>query len=418
MKKILIVDDMMVSLMMTENMLADHYKTFCASSPAEAMRIYRQELPDMVLSDLRMPGMSGYELQIQLQEEYHEVIPFMFMTADHSEETESKGFDNGAMDFIRKPFRPDVLLRRVANILPGLLNKVSSQIELSKLCKKSIGALMMIDLDSFKLVNDIHGHAMGDQVLINFADILRSAVRPTDILGRLGGDEFVAFCQGVHDEQSIAAKSKFINERIVDTAKKLMGEDMNIPLGASIGCAFVPMSGTDFAELYHKADKALYGVKQNGKHGYGIYSEDEGATEVSELANLDQVEMILNERGSDDGAFMLPFESFRTVYRFLKRTRGFYGKTTCLVVFSLVRHKEGGDVNLKEVAEQFMSVLHTTFRAGDAVTQNGNNQFFVLLTNTDAYHNVNRAVKRVAENWDKVEACRYFAFTHEWKVLG
>ena len=436
MKKILIVDDMMVSLMMTENMLADHYKTFCASSPAEAMRIYRQELPDMVLSDLRMPGMSGYELQIQLQEEYHEVIPFMFMTADHSEETESKGFDNGAMDFIRKPFRPDVLLRRVANILQtvdqikglkknastdqltGLLNKVSSQIELSKLCKKSIGALMMIDLDSFKLVNDIHGHAMGDQVLINFADILRSAVRPTDILGRLGGDEFVAFCQGVHDEQSIAAKSKFINERIVDTAKKLMGEDMNIPLGASIGCAFVPMSGTDFAELYHKADKALYGVKQNGKHGYGIYSEDEGATEVSELANLDQVEMILNERGTDEGAFMLPFESFRTVYRFLKRTRGFYGKTTCLVVFSLIRHKEGGDVNLKEVAEQFMSVLHTTFRAGDAVTQNGNNQFFVLLTNTDAYHNVNRAVKRVAENWDKVEACRYFAFTHEWKVLG
>ena len=436
MKKILIVDDMMVSLMMTENMLADHYKTFCASSPAEAMRIYRQELPDMVLSDLRMPGMSGYELQIQLQEEYHEVIPFMFMTADHSEETESKGFDNGAMDFIRKPFRPDVLLRRVANILQtvdqikglkknastdqltGLLNKVSSQIELSKLCKKSIGALMMIDLDSFKLVNDIHGHAMGDQVLINFADILRSAVRPTDILGRLGGDEFVAFCQGVHDEQSIAAKSKFINERIVDAAKKLMGEDMNIPLGASIGCAFVPMSGTDFAELYHKADKALYGVKQNGKHGYGIYSEDEGATEVSELANLDQVEMILNERGSDDGAFMLPFESFRTVYRFLKRTRGFYGKTTCLVVFSLIRHKEGGDVNLKEVAEQFMSVLHTTFRAGDAVTQNGNNQFFVLLTNTDAYHNVNRAVKRVAENWDKVEACRYFTFTHEWKVLG
>ena len=435
MKKILIVDDMMVSLMMTENMLADHYKTFCASSPAEAMRIYRQELPDMVLSDLRMPGMSGYELQTQLQEEYHEVIPFMFMTADHSEETESKGFDNGAMDFIRKPFRPDVLLRRVANILQtvdqikglkknastdqltGLLNKVSSQIELSKLCKKSIGALMMIDLDSFKLVNDIHGHAMGDQVLINFADILRSAVRPTDILGRLGGDEFVAFCQGVHDEQSIAAKSKFINERIVDAAKKLMGEDMNIPLGASIGCAFVPMSGTDFAELYHKADKALYGVKQNGKHGYGIYSEDEGATEVSELANLDQVEMILNERGTDEGAFMLPFESFRTVYRFLKRTRGFYGKTTCLVVFSLVRHKEGGDVNLKEVAEQFMSVLHTTFRAGDAVTQNGNNQFFVLLTNTDAYRHVSSAVKRISEAWDKMEACAYFTFEYEWKVL-
>ena len=437
MRKILIVDDMMVSLMMTENMLADHYKTFCASSGEEAMKIYRQELPDMVLSDLRMPGMSGYELQTQLQEEYHEVIPFMFMTADHDEETESKGFDNGAMDFIRKPFRPDVLLRRVDNImqtveqikglkknaqtdqLTGLLNKVSSQIELTKVCEKSIGALMMIDLDSFKLVNDIHGHAMGDQVLVNFADILRSAVRPTDILGRMGGDEFVAFCQGIHDEQSIAAKSKFINERIVEMAKRLMGEDMNIPLGASIGCAFVPMSGTEFAELYQKADKALYGVKQNGKHGYGIFNEHEGEEEAdaNEIANLDQVEMILSERGADNKAFILPFESFRTVYRFLKRTRGDYSKMTCLLVFSLIRHKEGGKGNLKEAAEQFMSVLHETFRAGDAVTQNGNNQFFVLLTNTDAYRHVTGAVKRISDAWDKVESCAYFTFNYEWKVM-
>ena len=437
MRKILIVDDMMVSLMMTENMLADHYKTFCASSGEEAMKIYRQELPDMVLSDLRMPGMSGYELQTQLQEEYHEVIPFMFMTADHDEETESKGFDNGAMDFIRKPFRPDVLLRRVDNImqtveqikglkknaqtdqLTGLLNKISSQIELTKVCEKSIGALMMIDLDSFKLVNDIHGHAMGDQVLVNFADILRSAVRPTDILGRMGGDEFVAFCQGIHDEQSIAAKSKFINERIVEMAKRLMGEDMNIPLGASIGCAFVPMSGTEFAELYQKADKALYGVKQNGKHGYGIFNEHEGEEEAdaNEIANLDQVEMILSERGADNKAFILPFESFRTVYRFLKRTRGDYSKMTCLLVFSLIRHKEGGKGNLKEAAEQFMSVLHETFRAGDAVTQNGNNQFFVLLTNTDAYRHVTSAVKRISDAWDVTESCAHFTFNYEWKVM-
>ena len=346
MKKILIVDDMIVSLMMTENMLADHYKTFCASSGEEAMKIYRQELPDMVLSDLRMPGMSGYELQIQLQEEYHEIIPFMFMTADHNEETESKGFDNGAMDFIRKPFRPDVLLRRVANILQtveqikglkknastdqltGLLNKVSSQIELSKICKKSIGALMMIDLDSFKLVNDIHGHAMGDQILVNFADILRSAVRPTDILGRMGGDEFVAFCQGIHDEQSIAAKSKFINERIVEAAKRLMGEDMNIPLGASIGCTFVPMSGTDFAELYQKADKALYGVKQNGKHGYGIFSEgDEENKESTELANIEQVEMILDERGVDNGAYRI--QIFKTYARHVQQDDLSFGIFAC-----------------------------------------------------------------------------------------
>ena len=196
-----------------------------------------------------------------------------------------------------------------------------------------------------------------------------------------------------------------------------MGEDMNIPLGASIGCVFVPMSGTEFSELYQKADKALYGVKQNGKHGYGVFSEEEGEeSETAELANLEQIEMILSERGAYDGAFVLPFESFRTVYRFLKRTRGFYSKTTCLLVFSLVRHKEG-EAHLQDAADQFISVLHKTLREGDAITQNGNNQFFVLLTNTDAYHNVTRAVKRISDNWDKIEACKYFTFNYEWKVM-
>ena len=90
MRKILIVDDMMVSLMMTENMLADNYETFCASSGKEAIEIYRKEEPDMVLSDLRMPGMTGYELQLALQAEYHKIIPFMFMTADSSEDRQGQ----------------------------------------------------------------------------------------------------------------------------------------------------------------------------------------------------------------------------------------------------------------------------------------------------------------------------------------
>lgn len=434
MKKILIVDDMPVSLMMTENMLSDRYKTFCASSGLEAMEIYRKELPDMVLSDLRMPGMTGYELQLALQEEYHETIPFMFMTADHNEETESKGFDNGAMDFIRKPFRPDVLHRRVANILQtveqikglkknastdaltGLLNKASAEDELEKICQTSIGALLMIDLDSFKLVNDIHGHSMGDKVLVSFADILRSVVRPSDLLGRMGGDEFIAFCHGVHDEPAVAHKADYVNERIVESAKKLMGDDMNIPLGASIGCVFVPMGGNVFAELYKKADKALYNVKQNGKHGYGIFNDNASDNNSDEVATIAQIEMILGERNPEDGAFVMPFESFRTVYRFLKRTRGVYSKTTCLLTFSIKRHREGG-TDLPAAGEQFLQTIRTTLRRGDALTQNGNNQFLVLLTNTDAYHDINRVVARISGNWDKQPACNYFTFTYEWTVL-
>lgn len=435
MKKILIVDDMEVSLMMTENMLADTYETFCASSGTEAMEIFRKEKPDMVLSDLRMPGMTGYELQLALQEEFHEVIPFMFMTADHDEETESKGFDNGAMDFIRKPFKPDVLLRRISNILQtvgqihdlkkssttdaltGLLNKASSEVELTKICKSSLGSLLMIDLDSFKLVNDLHGHAMGDKVLISFADILRSAFRPADILGRMGGDEFIAFCNGVHDEETIAHKAQFINERVEETAKKLMGDDCNIPLGASIGCVFVPMSGNIFPDLYKKADKALYEVKQHGKHGYSIFAENNSAEgNKSEIVGIAQAEMILSERNIEDGAYVLPFANFRIIYRFLKRTRGTYGKTTCIVSFTLQRHKDG-EYKLSDANDEFFAVLRKTLRIGDVITQNGNNQFFALLTNTEAYREVNQVARRIGENWDQTPACKYYAFEYDWKVI-
>lgn len=436
MKKILIVDDMIVSLMMTENMLADQYQTFCASSGKEAIEIFRKEKPDMVLSDLRMPGMTGYELQLALQQEYKKIIPFMFMTADPSEESESKGLDNGAMDFIRKPFRPDVLLRRVANImqtveqiqglkkdaetdkLTGLLNKVSSEKDLTELCKTATGALMMVDLDSFKLVNDIHGHAMGDKILINFADILRSAVRSSDLIGRMGGDEFIVFCQGVHDESYISQKAKFINERITAVAKKLMGENMNIPLGASIGCVFVPMHGTDFSDLYKKADKALYIVKQNGKHGYSVYSEGKTDNETVEVASLAQVEMILSERNPESGAFLLPFENFRTIYRFLKRTRGFYSKTTCLVVFTLKRHKEGERVTPAQAQETFLETLQKTFRQGDVISKNGNNQFLVLLTNTNAQRDIDSAIGRVIKKWEACDCGTFFWFDHEWALVN
>ena len=435
MKKILIVDDMLVPLMMTENMLAGQYETFCAQSAKEAMEIYRKEMPDMVLSDFRMPGMTGYEMQIELQNEFHKKIPFMFMTADEDDEVESRGFDNGAMDLIHKPFEPKILLRRVANILKtvgeiqdlkktssidkltGLFNKGSSEEELKKVCKKSHGSLMMIDLDSFKLVNDLHGHAMGDKILIAFADILRAAMRSTDLIGRMGGDEFVAFCHGVHEENAIAGKSQFINEKIVEAAKKLMGEDMNIPLGASIGCVLVPQAGTDFVDLYKKADKALYIVKKNGKHGYNIFNEDAPEENVETVVTLAQVEMILSERNKEPGAYILPFESFRNIYRFLKRTRAGYGKTICIVLLALKRTSDGEKLSLKHAGEKFVECLHDTLRRGDIISQNGSNQFLVLLTNTDGHHDVTRAISRVLENWGKIPESKSFYFTHEWAVL-
>ena len=414
MKKILIVDDASFMRKATSSILSEKYVTVCASSGAEAIELYDKERPDLILSDLIMPEMTGLELQSRLTEQYGERIHFMFMTADEHEESESVGLEAGALDYIRKPFKPEVLLRRVDNIMrhidslkqiqglravaetdpmTGLLNKAFVTKTLTELCPKEIGTLMMVDLDSFKLVNDLYGHDMGDKVLIRFAEILRSVTRSSDIVGRMGGDEFIVFCRDIRDEALIAEKSRVINDSIFASAKEFMGEDMNIPLGASIGAVAVPDEGTDFTGLYKKADKALYSVKQNGKHGYALFHErasTAAAAEESPAGSLAAARKILEERNRQKGAYELGFESFRTLYRFIVRSMENYYDAE-FVLFSF-----DGDAK-QEAMDLFGEQLHQMLRRSDVFTKSGR-QYMVLLPQPGPDHG-QAIVERILSSW-------------------
>ena len=433
MEKILIVDDQMITLKMTSHILSTKYETICATSGEEAIELYKKEQPDMILSDLNMPGMSGFELQNILQDMFEIQIPVMFMTADNSDDTECQGFENGAVDYIRKPFRADVLLRRVENILKnvekiqglkraaetdpmtGLLNKASSQFEIGEMCKKVNGMLMMIDLDSFKLVNDLYGHAMGDKILIRFAEIIRSAVRFADIVGRMGGDEFVAFCQYVNSEEVVAEKAKYINEEVMKSAKEYMGDDMTIPLGASIGAVEVPTEGTDFHSLYQKADKALYKVKQNGKHGYAIYREhqhDDNSHEIS-TSGIESEISILSERNRGKGAMNLSNEQFRLLYRFLARAEINYHRQNKLALFTVDDSK--AKACFDEPAKLLVEVMCDSLRSSDAVTQRSKNTVAVILLEASPV-DTNIVIERLLNKWEELN--NGMSITYEVKQIG
>ena len=435
--KIMIVDDEHISLAMTEHILSTAYEVICATSGEDAIRMYPKERPDMILSDLRMPGMGGFELQQTLQKSSGHSIPFMFMTADLDEEVESKGLETGALDFIRKPFRADVLLSRVANILQtvdqiqglkkaaetdpmtGLLNKVSVQSEINSICRHSRGALMMIDLDSFKPVNDIYGHDRGDKVLIRFSEIICSAIRGTDIAGRLGGDEFVVFCQNVTDEDVIAEKTKYINDHIVQSSLEFMGEDMTIPIGASIGCAIAPKDGTDFLTLYKKADKALYSVKQNGKHGYAIYKESGGGESPHEVDATDvgSAMTILAERNPAKGAMVLPMDQFKLIYQFLVRVNSNYQKRIHLVQFTIKSKSKNSDgIPSSDTISAFLSTMGSSLRQSDVITQSAKNKFFVILLKTVPL-NAQLVIDRIMGNWSEDERSLATDVTYEKKEM-
>ena len=419
----MIVDDEHISLAMTEHILSTAYDVVCASSGEDAIRMFSRENPDMVLSDLRMPGMGGFELKEALQEQVGYQIPFMYMTADLDENAESRGFELGALDFIRKPFRADVLLSRVSNILQtvgqiqglkkaaetdpmtGLLNKASAQSEINRACRQSRGALLMIDLDSFKPINDIYGHDMGDKILIRFAEIICSAIRGTDIAGRMGGDEFVVFCQNVTTEGVIAAKSKYINEHLLESAREFMGDDMHIPIGASIGCAVAPKDGSDFLTLFKKADKALYSVKQNGKHGYAVYRASAGGESHtdSDVSDIGSVITILTERSQAKGAMVLSREQFKLIYQFLVRVNSNYQKRMHIVQFTLnSRSKNSDGIPSGEVLTAFLDNMSATLRQSDVITQIGKNKYLVILLKTVPL-NARLVIDRILDNWRACE---------------
>ena len=346
------------------------------------------------------------------------------MTSDESDESESYGFEIGAADYIRKPLKADILLRRVANILDnadkihglkkavdidkmtGLLNKIAVQREISAVCTKSQGALLMIDLDSFKLVNDIYGHNMGDMILIKFAELINKIIRSTDIAGRIGGDEFIAFCENVEEESIIAEKSKYLNEKILESAKKYMGEDMKIPLGVSIGAVFVPNEGTEFEILYQKADKALYKVKQNGKHSYAIYSE-ERKSNTHQKNEISDIRQIFGERNEAHGAYFIEMEYFKAIYRLSVRLVNNY-KTDIQFLRMIVKNAKDDD--LLEIKNLLIKIL----RKSDCITQNGN-LIYILLMEMSANETEivqNRILDKIKQS-NKISNCEieFYSYT-------
>ena len=172
-------------------------------------------------------------------------------------------------------------------------------------------------------MNDLYGHDMGDRILIRFAELIREAVHEEDPAGRLGGDEFIAFLKNTMDEDDVAEVCRILNQGIVKSAKEYMGADMNIPLGASIGAVRVPLDGNEFDEVFRLADKALYNVKQNGKHGYAFYrrSGEEKTKEQQEAEQgaLTKIMQVIGERNEGKGAYFVNFDRMQVLYRYLKR---------------------------------------------------------------------------------------------------
>ncbi|MCG6551847.1 MAG: diguanylate cyclase [Candidatus Magnetominusculus sp. LBB02] len=292
-KRIMIVEDEAITGAYLESTLRrlGYVVTSVESSSEKVLERAALDMPDLILMDIHINGkMDGIDTANQIRT--HHNIPVVYLTAHSDEATLDRAKLTEPFGYVLKPVEPAELktsieialykhqtetkLKELAHYdqLTGLPNRtlffdrLDQALKHAKRNNKDV-ALMMIDLDGFKCINDRMGHDAGDSVLVEIAKRLSRQVRDSDTVARFGGDEFVIILSnlsGHGDAETLALKI------IIAVGRPFQFETPYCAIGASIGISFYPTDGHEADALLKKADSAMYLAKENGKNNYQLFN--------------------------------------------------------------------------------------------------------------------------------------------------
>ena len=299
--KVLLVEDDVIQAAATKEILMKvGYEVLHAEDGINAIRLVKSEKPDIILLDVVLPGMDGYEVCRWLKiEETTKGIPVFMLTMKKELSDKISGLQIGADDFLPKPYnelelnaRIYALLRTkglqdelrlknrqleelldkvnymaITDVLTGLYNRrrfhdvLSTEYERAKRYAVPF-SLVMLDIDYFKKVNDTYGHSVGDVVLREVATILKNSIREIDTAARYGGEEFVVVLPNTEKENA-----QIFAERIRQAIERHAFSGVNKNITVSIGIGGMPDAKVeDEDKLIRCADFALYRAKQSGRN--------------------------------------------------------------------------------------------------------------------------------------------------------
>jgi diguanylate cyclase (GGDEF)-like protein len=295
---ILIVDDQEANVQLLEQMLrgAGYARITSTRDPHAVCALHRANHYDLILLDLRMPGMDGFQVMESLKEvETDGYLPVLAVTAEPAHKL--RALQSGAKDFVSKPFDLAEVLMRVHNMLEvrllheaarnyskmlealalndpltGLANRrlLADRMSMALVHarrNKSAMAVVYLDLDGFKQINDTLGHGVGDVLLKMVAERLVATVREEDTVARLGGDEFLLslwHVSGIDYAATVASRA------IEAVSQPYSIEGNTVSITTSAGVSIYPDHGEDAETLLKSADLALYEAKAAGKNAYRI----------------------------------------------------------------------------------------------------------------------------------------------------
>ena len=300
--QVLVVDDSPVYRKLIEHTLEDGgYAPLFAKTGSEALELYGQHAPAIVITDWMMPDFSGPELCERIRGHSQRAYTYIIVLTSISEKDNVvKGLAAGADDYLTKPFDPGELLARIGvgrrtiglhreieaknklleemahtDSLTGLPNRRAIEEWAARQLRGAArhGFAIWVanaDLDNFKSINDSYGHDAGDRVLQEFGEVLRESTRASDISGRMGGDEFLLVMTHL-DEKSTRLTVERLRKQFAEV-KFSFGADV-VSVTASFGIAgFQGKEPPDFAKLVRQADKAMYSGKRAGRNQVTVES--------------------------------------------------------------------------------------------------------------------------------------------------
>jgi diguanylate cyclase (GGDEF)-like protein len=287
---LLVVDDENVNLKVLNHILGQEYTIYTAKNGISAIEKVREYKPDLILLDIMMPDMDGYQTlsTIRADEEIKN-IPVIFITGLDSDEDEEKGLSLDAADYITKPFSAAIVKLRVQHQIQ-IINQLRTIERLSMIdqltnipnrrCfddrlqmewKQAIRdqtpiSILMMDIDKFKNINDAYGHQQGDIILKIVAQTFPKAFRrPADFAARWGGEEFIALLPNTPMDGAIEIAEKIRSE--IENIEIPYYEGVIIKITISIGVnSLIPTHTSSLNAFISNSDKALYAAKEAGRN--------------------------------------------------------------------------------------------------------------------------------------------------------
>jgi diguanylate cyclase (GGDEF)-like protein len=292
---ILIVDDDKANRKMLKELLQEQAKIIFAKNGEQAKVLARKHIPDLILLDVVMPDLSGFDVIETLKNDPETMnVSVIFITGLANDDDEERGFNLGGCDYIYKPFKSNIVIARVMmhlelirqrkmldeiahiDALTGVNNRrkmdVVLQDEVAANKKENTSLLVaIIDIDYFKQYNDSYGHGAGDVALRQVGQSLREIfLRPRDFVARYGGEEFVIIlpdCDKAGAEIMLSNIAQSIKDKMIKHEYSSVSKQLTV----SVGAVVVKSSESSIvAKIMEQADTLLYQAKNNGRNQWCI----------------------------------------------------------------------------------------------------------------------------------------------------